>query len=60
MDCDRCGLVVDWGDFGPDPDDGSVGATCTCEPEPELVVWLRDVTPWELCAPFSAPKEPAS
>lgn len=30
-DCEFCGGVVDWGDFGPDPDDGSVGTTCACE-----------------------------
>lgn len=32
-DCDRCGGVVDWGDFGPDPDDNLAGTTCVC---PEL------------------------
>ena len=33
VDCDRCGGVMDWGDFGP-AEDGSVGTTCTCDPEP--------------------------
>ena len=26
VDCDRCGKVLDWGDFGPEEGD------CTCEP----------------------------
>ncbi len=29
-ECDRCGGIYDWGDFGPDPDDSSVGTTCSC------------------------------
>ena len=41
VDCDRCGGVMDWGDFGP-AEDGSVGTTCACDPEPDLVVWLRE------------------
>jgi hypothetical protein len=40
-ECDRCGGVVDWGDFGDDPDNNLAGTTCTCTCEPELLVWLR-------------------
>lgn len=29
-ECDRCGGIVDWGDFGPDPDDNLAGTTCSC------------------------------
>lgn len=32
--CQHCGGVIDWGDFGPDNDDGSTGTTCTCPPPP--------------------------
>lgn len=28
--CNICHGVVDWGDFGPEPLDGSVGTTCEC------------------------------
>lgn len=49
LDCLACGGVVDWGVFGPDEDDGTVGATCTCDPEDRreagglgvLVHWLE-------------------
>lgn len=35
VECEH-GVIIDWGDFGPDPDDGSVGVTpCPdCEPPP--------------------------
>ena len=29
-ECDDCGGIIDWGDFGSDESDGSVGATCNC------------------------------
>jgi hypothetical protein len=31
LECDHCGGIVDYGDFGPDPNDGTVGVTCECE-----------------------------
>ena len=31
VECTFCGGVMDWGDFGPDPDDPQAGTTCACE-----------------------------
>jgi hypothetical protein len=40
-ECDRCGGVTDWGNFGPDPD-GSVGTTCECPTQrDDLALALR-------------------
>lgn len=33
IDCLKCGGVIDWGDFGPDSNDGSVDTTCVCVSE---------------------------
>lgn len=59
MDCARCGGVMDWGDFGPDPDDGEVGTTCTCEPlEPRVATGKTHVLliPMDEIAPETAPR----
>lgn len=33
-DCPDCGLVADWGDFGPDPVDGTIDTHCRCDDRP--------------------------
>ena len=41
-DCSRCGLVVDWGDFGAE--DGSSVPNCGCPPAPANLprsVWVE-------------------
>ena len=55
MDCETCGGVADWGDFGQDENDGSVGATCTCPPPPSYNDLLATIVELRAAlAPFAA------